>query len=122
MGSLADLDPPIALGALDGRYRGVVAPSSITCRSRPSTGPGSRSRSSGSSTSPTGRSCPVCAALTGDEKARLRAIVDEFGAEEIEEMARTERVTQHDVKAVEYFLRSGSRRSPRLTRTVAWPS
>ena len=26
MGSLADLDPPIALGALDGRYRGVVAP------------------------------------------------------------------------------------------------
>ena len=26
MGSLADLDPPIALGALEGRYRGVVAP------------------------------------------------------------------------------------------------
>ena len=24
--SLADADPPIALGALDGRYRGVVAP------------------------------------------------------------------------------------------------
>jgi adenylosuccinate lyase len=44
--------------------------------------------------------------LTGDPRRRgLRAIVDEFGAAEIEEMARTERVTQHDVKAVEYFLK-----------------
>ena len=61
------------------------APSWITCRSRPS-GPGSRSRSSGSSTHrPAGRA--RVRRLTGDEKARLRAIVDEFGAEEIEEMA-----------------------------------
>ena len=105
MGSLADLTPPIALGALDGRYRTAIAPL-VDHLSEPALNrarihveiewlihliqqhvvPGVRS-------------------LTDDEVTRLRAIVDDFGQAEIEEMAATERVTAHDVKAVEYFLK-----------------
>src|SRR5690349_153850 len=48
---------------------------------------------------------PGVRALTDDEKAALRAVVDDFGAAEIAEMAEIERETQHDVKAVEYFLK-----------------
>jgi adenylosuccinate lyase len=60
MASLGDVQPPIALGALDGRYRGPWPPSSTTSPSRPSTGPACASRSSGSSTSPSVRWCPAC--------------------------------------------------------------
>ena len=105
MGSLADLDPPIALGALDGRYRGVVAPL-VDHLSEPALNRARVKVEVEWLIHLTDRQVvPGVRRLTGDEKARLRAIVDEFGAEEIEEMARTERVTQHDVKAVEYFLK-----------------
>ena len=105
MGSLADLDPPIALGALDGRYRGVVAPL-VDHLSEPALNRARVKVEVEWLIHLTDRQVvPGVRRLTGDEKARLRAMVDEFGAEEIEEMARTERVTQHDVKAVEYFLK-----------------
>ena len=48
---------------------------------------------------------PGVRALTDDEQQRLRQVVDDFGADEIEELATIERETQHDVKAVEYFLK-----------------
>ncbi|MGB3413371.1 MAG: adenylosuccinate lyase [Microbacteriaceae bacterium] len=38
-------------------------------------------------------------------KTRLRAIISAFGDEQIAELARTEAITRHDVKAVEYFMR-----------------
>ena len=44
--------------------------------------------------------------LTDEEHARLREVVTTFGPDEIGEMAATEKVTQHDVKAVEYFLKA----------------
>jgi adenylosuccinate lyase len=42
---------------------------------------------------------------TDEEQERLRAIVAGFGAADLAELAEIERVTLHDVKAVEYFLK-----------------
>jgi adenylosuccinate lyase len=53
--------------------------------------------------------------LTSEQQHALRDVVRTFGAPEIEELAATERVTQHDVKAVEYFLKE------RLTRIAPAP-
>ncbi|MDU0313810.1 adenylosuccinate lyase [Phycicoccus sp. M110.8] len=105
MASLADATPPIALGALDGRYRGAVAPL-VDHLSEPAL---NRERvrvevewlvfltDHGV--------VPGVRALTDDEKTALRTVVEDFGAAEIAEMAEIERETQHDVKAVEYFLK-----------------
>ncbi|HOR15548.1 MAG TPA: adenylosuccinate lyase, partial [Dermatophilaceae bacterium] len=48
---------------------------------------------------------PGTRALTGSEHEALRAIVTNFGPAEIAALADIERVTVHDVKAVEYFLK-----------------
>ena len=43
--------------------------------------------------------------FTADQAAALRAVVTNFGDADVAELAKTEAVTQHDVKAVEYFVR-----------------
>ncbi|NII41034.1 adenylosuccinate lyase [Curtobacterium flaccumfaciens] len=43
--------------------------------------------------------------LSVDDKAALRALVDDFGQDQIAELAEIEATTRHDVKAVEYFVR-----------------
>ncbi len=43
--------------------------------------------------------------LTADEARQLRAIVTDFGDDDIADLARREAVTRHDVKAVEYLVR-----------------
>jgi len=43
--------------------------------------------------------------LTDAEIAKLRSVVSDFGDADVEELAKTEAVTRHDVKAVEYFIR-----------------
>ncbi len=43
--------------------------------------------------------------LNADEVAELRAWAADFGQAEIDQLAETERTTQHDVKAVEYLVR-----------------
>ena len=48
---------------------------------------------------------PGVRALTDSEQRALRQVVDDFGPEQVAEMGEIERVTQHDVKAVEYFLK-----------------
>ncbi|MDN4477867.1 adenylosuccinate lyase [Demequina sp. SYSU T00039] len=103
--SLAAIEPPIALGPLDGRYRGAVA-GLVDHLSEPALNrmrlhvevewfihlceqdavPGVRP-------------------LTDDEKALLRAIPADFGADGIAEHAEIEKVTVHDVKAVEYYIK-----------------
>lgn len=103
--ALADITPAIALGPLDGRYRGAVAPlvdhlsEAALNRARVHvevewvihlTDQGA---------------VPGTSPLTDAEKAYLRDVVSKFGAVEIAELAETERVTVHDVKAVEYFLK-----------------
>ncbi|GCE77316.1 adenylosuccinate lyase [Cellulomonas biazotea] len=102
---LADVTPSIALGPLDGRYRSAVAPlvdhlseaalnrervhvevEWLIHLTRHAVVPGA----------PT---------LSPAEEQYLRDVVATFGAAEVAELAEIERVTVHDVKAVEYFLK-----------------
>jgi adenylosuccinate lyase len=105
MASLADATPPIALGALDGRYRGVVAPL-VDHLSEPAL---NRERVRVEVEwlifLTTHQVVPGVRALTEAEQQRLRRVVEDFGADEIAELAQIEGETQHDVKAVEYFLK-----------------
>ncbi len=115
MQSLADATPQIALGALDGRYRPSVAPL-VDHLSEPAL---NRMRVHVEVEwlihLTTRGVVPAVRALTEAEQAALRQVVEDFGPEEIAEMAATEKVTQHDVKAVEYFLKQ------RLSRIAPEP-
>ncbi|UTT65773.1 adenylosuccinate lyase [Janibacter sp. CX7] len=110
MQSLADATPQIALGALDGRYRPAVSPL-IDHLSEPAL---NRMRVHVEVewlihlTSQ--QVVPGVRALTEDEQAALRQVVEDFGPEDIAELGATEKVTQHDVKAVEYFLKERLRK------------
>ena len=46
-----------------------------------------------------------CAALTAKERAALRRVAKEFSVEDAARVKEIERTTNHDVKAVEYFLK-----------------
>jgi len=46
-----------------------------------------------------------CRAVTAEEEKTLRAIVDNFTPEEAQKVKKIEAVTNHDVKAVEYYLK-----------------
>jgi adenylosuccinate lyase len=98
-------DAGFALGGLDGRYREAVAPlvehlsEAALNRERVRveiewvihlTGEGA---------------VPGARRLTDAETARLRSVVDAFGADDVAELAAIERETRHDVKAVEYYLK-----------------
>jgi adenylosuccinate lyase len=105
MPSLADVSPPIALGALDGRYRRVVA-DLVDHLSEPALNRG-RIRVEVEwliHLTDTGV-VPGVRKLGDAEKSRLRGVVEAFGPDDIAELADTERVTQHDVKAVEYYVK-----------------
>ena len=102
---LADITPPIALGPLDGRYRPVVAPlvdhlsEAALNRARIAVEVEWVLHLAAHGV------VPGAPALADDEAAYLRAIVDDFGAEQIAELAQIEATTVHDVKAVEYFIK-----------------
>lgn len=105
MRSLAEAQPPIALGALDGRYRAAVAPlvdhlsEAALNRQRVNvevewlihlTSQGA---------------VPGVRPLTDAEQHQLRAVVEHFDLDDVAELAEIERETVHDVKAVEYYLK-----------------
>ncbi len=46
-----------------------------------------------------------CRAVTAEEEKALRAIVDDFTPDEAQKIKKIESVTNHDVKAVEYYLK-----------------
>ncbi len=103
--SLADVTPPIPLGALDGRYRGVVAPL-VDHLSEPALNRARLHVEVEWLIHLTEREVvPGVRRLSEREQAALRSVVTTFGPDEIDALATTERVTQHDVKAVEYFLK-----------------
>jgi adenylosuccinate lyase len=52
------------------------------------------------------------------ETARLDALVDGFGPDEARRVKEIERTTNHDVKAVEYFLRDHCAADPTLGRAI----
>jgi len=103
--SLADVTPPIALGPLDGRYRPAVAPlvdhlsEAALNRARVHVEVEWLIHLTSRGVVP---GAPV---LSDAEVAYLRDVVATFGAAEVAELAEIERVTVHDVKAVEYFLK-----------------
>ena len=47
---------------------------------------------------------PECRSLTTDEQATLDAIITDFTPAEAQKVKDIERTTNHDVKAVEYYL------------------
>ncbi|WP_295694504.1 adenylosuccinate lyase [Lapillicoccus sp.] len=105
MPSFDDAVPPIALGALDGRYRTVVAPlvdhlsEAALNRTRVHVEIEWLIHLTDSQVVPGVRR------LTTTEQAALRRYAATFGTDEIAELAQIERETVHDVKAVEYFLK-----------------
>ncbi|WP_116112156.1 adenylosuccinate lyase [Austwickia chelonae] len=105
MGSLADASPAIALSALDGRYRAAVAP----LVDHLSEAALNRERVHVEVEwliHVTNRGVlQGVRAFTEEEQAALRAVVTDFGPEQVAELAEIERETVHDVKAVEYFLK-----------------
>ncbi len=105
MSSLADADPPIALGALDGRYRATVAPLVDHLSEAALNRERVRVEVEWLIHLTAHRVIPGVRALTAEEQAALRRVAEDFGPPEIAALAELERVTVHDVKAVEYFLR-----------------
>jgi adenylosuccinate lyase len=97
------LDAP--LGPLDGRYRAAVAPlaehlsEAALHRERVRVEVEWLIHLSASA------AVPGLRRLTADECSRLRAIPMSFGTADVAEIAEIERTTQHDVKAVEYYLK-----------------
>jgi adenylosuccinate lyase len=105
MASLADASPSIALGALDGRYRPTVAPLVDHLSEAALNRERVRVEVEWLIHLTTGEVVPNVRALTADEQTRLRAIVEDFGPDDVAELAEIERETVHDVKAVEYYLK-----------------
>ncbi len=103
--SLADVVPPIALGPLDGRYRAAVAPL-VDHLSEPAL---NRTRIAVEVEWVLHLArlgvVPGAPAVTADDEAYLRSVPENFGADEIDELAAIEKTTVHDVKAVEYFVK-----------------
>ncbi|NNG38201.1 adenylosuccinate lyase [Flexivirga sp. ID2601S] len=111
MRSLADSTPPIALGALDGRYRAAVAPlvdhlsEAALNRQRVNVEVEWLIHLT------TAGAVPGVRTLTDAETAALRDIPAQFDTADVAELADIERETVHDVKAVEYYLK---RRLPQI--------
>jgi adenylosuccinate lyase len=103
--SFADISPQIALTPLDGRYRAQTAP----LVDHLSEAALNRSRliveTEWMIHLLDGEVIPSLRTLTEDERALLRAIPEDFGADGIAEHAEIERETVHDVKAIEYYIK-----------------
>ncbi|WP_150462305.1 adenylosuccinate lyase [Nesterenkonia ebinurensis] len=102
--SFAAAEPAIALGALEGRYRSVVA----ALVDHLSEAALNRNRIHVEVEwfihLCQAQVLPGLPQLTAEQIAGLRGIVEGFGPEEITELAAIEAETVHDVKAVEYFI------------------
>ena len=105
MVDLSTVSPAIALGPLDGRYRAVAAP----LVNHLSEAALNRARLQVEVEwlihLTDGGVLPGAPRLSDSEKAYLRGVVEDFGAEEIAELGAIEAETRHDVKAVEYLLK-----------------
>ncbi|WP_151523925.1 adenylosuccinate lyase [Serinicoccus kebangsaanensis] len=102
---LAELDPAPSLGALDGRYRGAVAPLVDHLSEAALNRARLHVEVEWLIHLVTQEAVPGAPALTEAEQAALRALVVDFDAATVTELAQIEAETVHDVKAIEYFLR-----------------
>ena len=94
-----------SLGPLDGRYRSAVAPLADHLSEAALNQQRVRVEVEWLIHLATAAAVPAARPLSDAEVAGLREIVDGFGAADVAELARIERVTLHDVKAVEYYLK-----------------
>ncbi|MBC7550416.1 MAG: adenylosuccinate lyase, partial [Cellulomonas sp.] len=104
--ALADVVPAIALGPLDGRYRSAVAPLVDHLSEAALNRERVHVEVEWLIHLTSGQVVPGAPTLAARERAYLRDVVTTFGAEQIADLAAIERVTVHDVKAVEYFLKA----------------
>src|SRR3954468_16930522 len=93
------------LGPLDGRYRAYVAPLAQYLSEAALNRERLRVEVAWLVHLAESRAVPGLWPLDGEEIASLRGIVDAFGAEAVDELAAIERITLHDVKAIEYYLK-----------------
>ena len=102
--ALAASPEPIALGPLDGRYQSAVAPLvdylSEAALNRDRVAVEVEWLIHLTSTNV----LPGAGPLSAEQQDQLRAIVTEFDAASVAELAEIEAVTVHDVKAVEYYI------------------
>ncbi len=103
---LADVTPPIALGPLDGRYRAAVAPLVDHLSEAALNRERVYVEVEWLIHLTSHRAVPGAPTLATEEVAYLRDVVEGFDATTIAELAETERVTVHDVKAVEYLVKA----------------
>lgn len=102
--ALAASSQQIALGPLDGRYQSAVAPlvdylsEAALNRDRVAVEVEWLIHLTGNNV------LPGAGPLTAGQQEKLRAIVTEFDAGSVAELADIEAVTVHDVKAVEYYI------------------
>src|SRR3954471_8669532 len=102
---LADVEPAIALGPLDGRYRAAVAPLVDHLSEAALNRERVHVEVEWLLHLTSHRVVPGSAILSAEDQAYLRDVVATFGADEVAELAAIEQETVHDVKAVEYFLK-----------------
>ncbi|WP_066638706.1 adenylosuccinate lyase [Serinicoccus hydrothermalis] len=102
---LAELDPPPTLGALDGRYRRAVAPLVDHLSEAALNRARLHVEVEWLIHLVTQQVVPGAPTLTEPEQVALRALVADFDAATIAELAEIEAETVHDVKAIEYLLR-----------------
>lgn len=103
--SLAEVHPPIALGPLDGRYRAAVAPLVDHLSEAALNRERVHVEVEWLVHLATNRVLPGAPVPSDADVAYLRSVVTGFDAADVKELAAIERVTVHDVKAVEYFLK-----------------
>ncbi len=120
--SLADVTPAIALGPLDGRYRPTVAPLVDHLSEAALNRARVHVEVEWLIHLTTHRVVPGAPVLSDAEQAYLRGVVTTFGPDEVAELAEIERVTVHDVKAVEYFLKRRLEAAPGVLGETVLPT
>ncbi|HLD07668.1 MAG TPA: adenylosuccinate lyase [Candidatus Peribacterales bacterium] len=58
--------------------------------------------------------------VSASDRAKLMKIIDQFGAKDLAQIANFEQKTNHDVKAVEYYLRKKFQSMPGLRKSLAF--
>ncbi|WP_408622483.1 adenylosuccinate lyase [Kineosporia rhizophila] len=106
------LNPPpnvlgddVPLGPLDGRYRAAVAPLAQHLSEAALNQRRVHVEVEWLIHLTESGAVPGVRRLTPEETSYLRSIASDFNAESVAELAETERVTLHDVKAVEYYVK-----------------
>ncbi|NHT19105.1 adenylosuccinate lyase [Cellulomonas sp. IC4_254] len=120
--SLADVEPPIALGPLDGRYRRTVAPLVDHLSEAALNRERVHVEVEWLIHLTTHGVVPGAPVLPDADQGYLRAVVADFGADDVARLAELERTTVHDVKAVEYFLKEKIAAAPSVLGETVLPS